>query len=83
MTISPPEKEQKKEPVLDKPIETDANPVDFSKLDKPGFWSNPLPKGQRLLHGYGIFMLTRMILILMLEISKKPVEKYFLLILAT
>jgi len=37
MTISPPEREQKKEPVLDKPIETDAIPVDFSKLDKPGF----------------------------------------------
>ena len=83
MPISPPEREQKKEPVLDKPIETDAIPVDFSKLDKPGFWSNPLPKGQRLLHGYGIFMLMRMILTPMLVIYKKQVEKYFLLILAT
>ena len=47
MTISPPEREQKKEPVLDKPIETDAIPVDFSKLDKPGFWSKSLAKGPK------------------------------------
>ena len=48
MTISPPEREQKKEPVLDKPIETDAIPVDFSKLDKPGFWSKSLAKRLRI-----------------------------------
>ena len=47
MTISPPEREQKKEPVLDKPIETDSIPVDFSKLDKPGFWSKTLAKGPK------------------------------------
>ncbi len=47
MTISPPEREQKKEPVLDKPIETDSIPVDFTKLDKPGFWSKTLAKGPK------------------------------------
>jgi len=83
MTISPPEREQKKEPVLDKPIETDAIPVDFTKLDKPGFWSKTLAKGPKTttwiwnLHADAHDFDT------MLEIYKKPVEKYFLLILAT
>ena len=82
MTISPPEREQKKEPVLDKPIETDAIPVDFSKLDKPGFGPRPLQRVQKLQLGYGIFMLMRMILIPMLEICKRQVERSFQLILA-
>jgi hypothetical protein len=83
MTISPPEREQKKEPVLDKPIETDAIPVDFPSLISLVFGLRLLQRVQRPQHGYGIFMLMRMISILMLEIYKKPVEKSFLLTLAT
>jgi len=47
MTISPPERGEKAKPVLDQTVETDPKPIDFGKLDKPGFWSSKLSKGPK------------------------------------
>ncbi len=47
MTISPPERGEKTKPILDKTVETDPKPIDFGKLDKPGFWSSKLSKGPK------------------------------------
>jgi len=47
MTISPPERGEKTKPILDQTVETDPKPIDFGKLDKPGFWSSKLSKGPK------------------------------------
>jgi len=47
MTISPPERGEKAKPILDTTVESDPKPVDFGKLDKPGFWSSKLSKGPK------------------------------------
>ena len=39
MTISPPESGEKNKKVLEEPVKADPRPIDFAKLDKPGFWS--------------------------------------------
>ena len=45
MTISPPESGEKNKKVLEDPVKADPRPIDFAKLDKPGFWSSKLSKG--------------------------------------
>jgi len=47
MTISPPERGEKPKILVDQPVDRDVNPVDFAKLDKPGFWSSKLSKGPK------------------------------------
>ena len=42
MTISPPESGEKNKKVLEDPVKADPRPIDFAKLDKPGFWSSKL-----------------------------------------
>jgi len=47
MTISPPESGEKNKKVLEDPVKADPRPIDFAKLDKPGFWSSKLSKGPK------------------------------------
>ena len=47
MTISPPESGEKNKKVLEEPVKADPRPIDFAKLDKPGFWSSKLSKGPK------------------------------------
>jgi len=47
MTISPPESGEKNIKVLEDPVKADPRPIDFAKLDKPGFWSSKLSKGPK------------------------------------
>ena len=47
MTISPPESGEKNKKVLEDPVKADPRPIDFAKLDKPGFWSTKLSKGPK------------------------------------
>ena len=47
MTISPPESGEKNKKVLEEPVKADPRPIDFAKLDKPGFWSTKLSKGPK------------------------------------
>ena len=47
MTISPPESGEKNKKVLEEPLKADPRPIDFAKLDKPGFWSSKLSKGPK------------------------------------
>ena len=42
MTISPPESGEKDKKILESPVKADPRPIDFAKLDKPGFWSSKL-----------------------------------------
>ena len=44
MTISPPESGEKDKKILESPVKADPRPIDFAKLDKPGFWSSKLSK---------------------------------------
>ena len=48
MTISPPESGEKNKKVLEDPVKADPRPIDFAKLDKPGFWSSNYLKVQKL-----------------------------------
>ena len=47
MTISPPESGEKDKKILESPVKADPRPIDFAKLDKPGFWSSKLSKGPK------------------------------------
>ena len=47
MTISPPESGEKNKKILAEPVKADPRPIDFGKLDKPGFWSSKLSKGPK------------------------------------
>ena len=81
MTISPPESGEKNKKVLEDPVKADPRPIDFAKLDKPGFWSSKLSKGPKLQLGSGICMLTHMILMCIQAMLKKQQEKSSQLIL--
>ena len=80
MTISPPESGEKDKKILESPVKADPRPIDFAKLDKPGFWSSKLSKVQKPQLGFGICMQMHMISIYIQEMLKKLQEKYSQLI---
>ncbi len=43
----PTRKWRKNKKVLEDPVKADPRPIDFAKLDKPGFWSSKLSKGPK------------------------------------
>ena len=81
MTISPPESGEKNKKVLEDPVKADPRPIDFAKLDKPGFWSTKYLRVQKLQLGSGICMQMHMILMCIQAMLKKLQEKSFQLTL--
>ena len=68
MTIIPPKRGDKAKgeapTPYDQPVDRDHQPIDYEKLNKPGFWSSKLSKGPKPQHGFGISTLMLMILTL-------------------
>ena len=83
MTISPPESGEKDKKILESPVKADPRPIDFAKLDKPGFWPSKLSKGPKPQLGFGIYMRMPTTLMYIQEMLKKLQEKYSQLILDT
>ena len=81
MTISPPESGEKNKKVLEDPVKADPRPIDFAKLDKPGFCQVNYLKVRKLQLGSGICMLMHMILMCIQAMLKKQQEKSFQLTL--
>jgi len=81
MTISPPESGEKNKKVLEDPDKADPRPIDFAKLDKPGFWSSKLSKGPKTTTWIWNCMLMHMISMCIQAMLKKQQEKSSQLIL--
>ena len=81
MTISPPESGEKNKKVLEDPVKADPRPIDFAKLDKPGFWSSKLSKGPKTTTWIWNLHADAHDLTFMPAMQKKLHEKYFQLIL--
>ena len=81
MTISPPESGEKNKKVLEDPVKADPRPIDFAKLDKPGFWSSKLSKGPKTTTWIWNLHAEHMTSMCIQAMLKKQQEKSFQLIL--